>query len=74
MPGAIRPRDEEWHGANAAKTEKLLHTKLQRRARARGLELRHSAYGYALVDTARKRVEDRGDMTLTDVASWLDRS
>jgi hypothetical protein len=46
--------------------------KLQRRAHAGGLELRHSTYGYALIDTARKRVQDRSDMTLREVEAWLE--
>jgi len=68
------PKPEEWSGANAAKGEKLRRTSLKRDARARGLELRHTAYGYALVDAERNRVDDRNDMTLDEVASWLARS
>lgn len=71
-PGRVAS-EERWRGADAAKVEKLLRTKLQRRAHARGLELRHSAYGYALIDTARKRVDDRSDLTLREVESWLER-
>lgn len=63
--------EETWNGANEAKLEKLRRNDLQRRARNRGLQLRHSAYGYALVDTARKRADDRSDMSLDDVESWL---
>jgi hypothetical protein len=73
-PPGGRSSDEDWHGANKAKTEKLRRNNLQRLARTRGLELRHSAYGYALVDAARKRVDDRNDMTLDDVESCLGRS
>jgi hypothetical protein len=64
---------EDWRGANDAKSEKLLLNSLQRRVRARGLELRHSAYGYALIDSGRKHIEDRSDMTLDEVQSWLER-
>ena len=65
--------EENWSGANDAKAEKLRRHTLQRRARTHGLQLRHSSYGYALVDTARKRVEDRDDMSLDEVESWLNR-
>lgn len=66
--------EEDWTGANEAKAEKLRRNNLRRQARVRGLELRHSAYGYALVDAARNRVDDRNDLTLDDVESWLGRS
>jgi hypothetical protein len=72
-PGEAR-RDENWHGANEAKQEKLQRNTLQRRARAQGLELRHSDNGYALLDPARKRIDDRSDMTLAEVESCLARS
>lgn len=65
---------EDWRGANEAKAEKLRRNSLQRRARERGLQLRHSAYGYALVDTSRKPVDDRNNMTLDEIESWLARS
>jgi hypothetical protein len=65
--------DEVWPGANEAKVEKLLLRKLQRRAQAGGLELRHSEYGYALIDSQRKRVDDRNDLTLREVESCLGR-
>ena len=71
-PGA-RAREERWLGANEAKAEKLRGRSLQRRAGAQGLQLRHSAYGYALIDSARKPVKDRSDMTLDEVESLLDR-
>ncbi len=60
--------------ANNAKHEKLQRRLLERQARARGLELRHTAYGYALIDAARKRVDDRNDLTLDDVEERLGRS
>jgi len=65
---------EDWRGANEAKSDKLRHKSLQRRARARGIELRHSATGYALIDATRKRVDDRGDLTLDEIESWLARA
>jgi hypothetical protein len=74
MPPGEAPRDENWPGANDAKKETLRRNKLQRRARAQGLELRHSDNGYALLDSARKRIDDRGDMTLAEVESCLKRS
>jgi hypothetical protein len=74
LPQAGASAHEDWGGANEAKADKLRRNDLQRRARARGLELRHSAYGYALIDAARQHVEDRSDMTLDDVESWLARS
>jgi hypothetical protein len=65
---------EDRQRANAAKHETLRRRLLERRAHARGVELRHTAYGYALIDTARKRIDDRNDLTLDDVESWLGRS
>jgi hypothetical protein len=60
--------------ANAANNE-MAHTlqrnALRRTARAHGLELRHSDYGYALVDVARRRVDSRNDLTLDEVAAHL---
>jgi hypothetical protein len=75
-PAASRaaPAEEEWSGANDAKHEKLRRKKLQRRAGARGLELRHSDRGYALIDSARKPIDARKDMTLDDIESWLERT
>jgi len=71
-PGAASG-DERWPGANEAKAEKLRGRSLQRRAGAQGLRLRHSAYGYALIDSAHKPINDRNDMSLDDVESWLGR-
>jgi hypothetical protein len=71
-PGA-GDRHERWSGANDAKTEKLRGRSLQRRAGEQGLQLRHSAYGYALINSAREPVEDRSDMTLDEVESLLER-
>jgi hypothetical protein len=47
---------------------------LHRRARAEGIELRHSAYGYAMIDPSRRPVEDRHDLTLDEVEALLDRA
>lgn len=65
-------REEEWHGANEAKTDRLRHKSLQRRARSQGLELRHSSYGYSLVERTGKGNGERNDMTLDEVESRLD--
>jgi hypothetical protein len=74
IPPGSASREEHWTGANDAKAEKLRGKSLQRQASARGLQLRHSAYGYALIDSARKHIDDRSDMTLSEVESWLKRS
>jgi len=74
LPAGEASRDESWSGANEAKREKLQRNNLQRLARAQGFELRHSAYGYALLDPAHKRIDDRNDMTLEEVESCLARS
>jgi len=68
-----RTVEESWAGANEAKADKLRRNSLQRQARRRGLELRHTAYGYALIDAARNRIDDRNDLTLDDVESLLAR-
>jgi hypothetical protein len=65
---------ESWPGANDEKAEKLRARSLKRRAVAQGLELRHSAYGYALFDSGRKLVEDRNDMSLREIESCLKRA
>jgi len=74
LPPRNASTEENWTGANEAKADKLRRNSLQRQARARGLELRHTAYGYALIDAARKRVDDRNDLTLDDVESRLGQS
>ena len=66
--------EEDWRGANEAKMEKLRRNNVQRRARSRGLQLRHSTYGYALIDSGRQPVGDRSNMSLDDVERWLDRA
>ena len=73
VPPGGQSAEEDWRGANDAKLEKLRRNSLQRQAGGRGFELRHSAYGYALIDSARKRIEDRSDLTLDEVESWLGR-
>jgi hypothetical protein len=73
VPPGAASRDESWPGANDAKHEKLRRNNLQRRARAQGFELRQSDAGYALLDAARKRIDDRSDMTLKEVESCLAR-
>ena len=65
---------ESWVGANEDKAVRLRLKGLQRRAGAQGLQLRHSAYGYALFDTTRNLVNDRNDMSLSEIDTWLKRS
>jgi hypothetical protein len=74
VPPGATSREETWAGANEEKAEKLLVRSLKRQAGAQGLQLRHSDHGYALVDTAHKRVHDRSDLTLREVESWLGRA
>ena len=74
MPLGGASREESWPGANEAKAEKLGVRSLRRQAAARGLQLRHSDSGYALIDSARKPVNDRNNMTLAEVDSWLGRA
>ena len=57
--------------ANEAKRTKLQRTKLERLARQRGLQLRHSTYGYALIDASRNQIDGRNDMTLDEVETRL---
>jgi hypothetical protein len=83
-PRHSRGRRHNWSGivgahetfdpaaANAEKSEKLRRNRLKRQARAHGLELRHSAYGYSLIDAARDSVGGRNDLTLDDVEGQLD--
>lgn len=65
-------REESWPGANEAKAEKLGVRNLERLAGAQGLRLRHSDYGYALIDSAHRPVSGN-EMTLAEVKSWLGR-
>jgi hypothetical protein len=57
--------------ANKEMSEKLRRDALRRRARTRGLELRQSSYGYALIDSERQRLDGRNDLTLDEVAARL---
>lgn len=57
--------------ANAQMSDKLRRNALQRRARSRGLELRHSDYGYSLIDASRQRIDGRNDLDLDEVAAHL---
>jgi len=70
-PGEIARERYDAKAANAAKRDKLRRNDLQRRARARGLELRHSAYGYGLIDAAHNHLEHRNDLTLDEVEKRL---
>jgi hypothetical protein len=64
--------DFDADAANKEMAQKLQRNTLRRKARAQGLELRHSAYGYSLIDAGRTRVEGRNDFTLDDVQMRLD--
>ena len=67
-----RPGDDfDAAEANNEMVDKLRRNGLKRKARASGLELRHSSYGYALIDADRNRVDDRNDLTLDEVAARL---
>jgi hypothetical protein len=66
--------EEDWNGAEKEKVEKLRINRLRRRAGAHGLELRHSDLGYALIDSTRKRIDERSDMTLKEIEAWLERA
>jgi hypothetical protein len=71
----IIPRDRETFdpaAANAQMVETLRLTGLRRRARAGGLVLRHSDYGYSLINRAGDRVGGRSDLTLDNVEAHLD--
>lgn len=74
LPAAVGgpSREERWAGANDEKAEKLLVRSLKRRAVAQGLQLRHSSYGYALIDAGRKPIKDRNDLTLAEIKVLLD--
>jgi hypothetical protein len=68
---ALPAGEETWAGANEAKAEKLRLRGMRRRAGAAGHELRHSDYGYALIDTTRKPVDGRNDLSLNEIESLL---
>lgn len=72
-PAGGRSREESWPGANEAKAEKLGVRSLKRQAGAQGLQLRHSDYGYALIDSTRMPVKGH-NMTLAEVEAWLGRA
>jgi len=74
VPPGGASREERWPGANEEKAEKLLVRSLKRQAGAQGLALRHSAYGYALINSAHRPVNDRNNMSLAEVESWLGRA
>jgi hypothetical protein len=68
-----RPIDEfDADTANKERTHMLRQNALRRKARGRGLELRHSAYGYSLVNSSRARVDGRNDLTLDEVEARLE--
>jgi len=57
--------------ANTERADKLRRNGLRRRARASGLELRHSDYGYSLISPDGKRVDGRNNLTLREVEARL---
>ena len=68
-----RPADDfDAAAANNEMAHTLQRNALRRAARANGLELRHSSYGYSLVDVGRRRVDGRNDLTLDEVAVHLE--
>ena len=74
MPSGRTRRDIDRFDADAANEEMahvLRRNTLKRQARARGLELRHSAYGYSLIDASRTQVDGRNDLTLDEVEAHL---
>ena len=74
MPSGRTRREIDRFDADAANREMahvLQRNTLRRKARARGLELRHSAYGYSLIDASRAQVDGRNDLTLDEVESHL---
>jgi hypothetical protein len=73
-PPGGRSAEEDCTGANEAKLEKLRRNDVKRRARSCGLQLRHSAYGYALIDSARKAVNDCNNMSLDQIEVLLDQA
>jgi len=62
---------ETWVGANQAKDEKLRVRSLNRRAGAGGFQVRHSDYGWALMDADRNPVGGRNDLSLKEIESLL---
>ena len=74
VPPGAASSEESWRGAESAKDEKLRRNRLQRRAGARGFKLRHSSYGYALIDAKRNRIDDRDDLSLDEIEKLLERA
>ena len=74
MPSYRTRREIDDFDADAANRD-MAHTlqrnSLKRKARAHGLELRHSAYGYSLIDSSRAQVDGRNDLTLDEVGARL---
>jgi hypothetical protein len=56
--------------ANLAMASTLQRRRLRGKARAAGLELRQSSYGYSLIDGG-ERVDGRNDLTLDEVEARL---
>jgi hypothetical protein len=71
LPGRRSHEVYDADAANRDREDKLRRNSLRRRARVRGYELRQSAYGYALIDGSRERVDGRNDLTLDEVAARL---
>jgi hypothetical protein len=60
--------------ANEERADKLRRNSLERLARKQGLQLRHSHYGYSLIDRLRNQVDGRNNLTLDDVEQYVERS
>jgi len=71
LPPVDAQTTQEGQQASEAMARKLRRNHLKRRARQSGLELRHSSYGYSLIDAARSRIEGRNDLSLDEVESIL---
>lgn len=73
MRERVRPRPEDFTGANEDRMRKLRANKLHALAKKQGLSLRHSDRGYSLFDRSRERVvvDDRANLTLDEVESYL---
>lgn len=73
VPMRSRARDEVFDAAsaNTEMTAKLRRNSLRRRANAQGLRLRHSDYGYSLVESGGKRIGNRSDLTLDEIDAAL---
>lgn len=74
MPSGRTRREIDRFDADAANKEMahvLRRNTLRRKARALGFELRHSSYGYSLIDANRAQIGGRNDLTLDDVETHL---